>query len=311
MFEWIPYHSCYISFAEQNAVQVATAAVVGEWWYQPEDDKTVQKSTFNAIFYSMGSICFGSLFVGPIKILRQISVLFRPSSDESSLLLFHECLHCIQTCITDCVEGLVDRFNPWGFAYVGLYGYAFPKASSLSTELFAKRGWTTIVSDDLVSNVLLMTSVVVGGVTGCIGFLLAGMEQLHITSMDTPGVAAFFVGLVVGLVLTSILFGAINGSVNAVIILFATSPVDFEQNHHDLSHEMRSAWREVWPGCVDDVDASLAIAAVNGGGHGPSLRSASPLAGPMKGAVVPPPPPMVPEYAQISERTRLLDVGNP
>jgi hypothetical protein len=295
---------------------VATAAVVGEWWYPSQDDDgIVQKSTFNTIFYSMGSICFGSLFMGPVKIIRQLSVLFRPSSDEASLLLLHECLHCIQTCITGCVQGLVDHFNPWGFAYVGLYGYAFPEASFLATELFAKRGWTTIVSDDLVANVLLMTSVVVGGVTGCVGYVLAGMERLHVTSLDTPGLVAFFVGLVVGLVLTSILFGAINGSVNAVIILFATSPVDFEENHQALSREMRAAWREVWPGCVDDVDASLAIAAVNGSGnHSSSIRATGVTSLPTAnsplhhGIVVPPPPPMVPEYAQIgNERTPFLN----
>ena len=255
----------------------------------------------------MGSICYGSLFVGPVKMLRQLSVLFRPSSDETSLLLFHECLRCIQTCITGFVEGIVERFNPWGFAYVGLYSYSFTEASSLATELFAKRGWTTIVSDDLVSNVLLMTSVVVGGVTGCFGFLLSGMENLHATSLETPGVVSFFLGLVLGLVLTSILFGAINGSVNAVIILFATSPVDFERHHQSLSREMRSAWREVWPGAVDDVDVRLAMAGANGSHHGGLMVGSSPRLGPVSSGVVPPPPPMVPEYAQIGERTPLMN----
>ena len=293
---------------QKNAVQVATAAVVGQWWYQPEGEQTVQKSTFKTIFYSMGSICFGSLFVGPVKIMRQFSVLFRPSSEQASLLLFHECLHCIQTCITDFVEGLVERFNPWGFSYVGLYGYAFPEAASLATELFSKRGWTTIVSDDLVSNALLMTSVVIGGVTGCFAFFLAGMEELHVTSLNTPGEVSFSLGLVIGLVLTSILFGAINGSVNAVIVLFATSPVDFEQNHQSLSREMRSAWREVWPGCVDDVDVRLAIAgAATGSGSQSGILGGSPLLGPIAGGVVPPPPPMVPEYAQVGERTPLMN----
>jgi hypothetical protein len=257
-------------------VQVATAAVLGEWWYLPEDDNTVRKSSFKTVFYSMGSICFGSLFVGPVKIIRQFSILFRPSSDEASLLFLHECLHCIQSCITGCVEGLGRRFNTWGFAYVGLYGYSFPEAAEHATELFEKRGWTTIVSDDLVPNVLLMTSFVVGGITGCFGYLLAGLEGLHVTSLKTPGVVAFFLGMIIGFVLTSILFGAINSSVNAVIVLFATSPVDFERNHQTLSRQMRAAWREVWPGAVDDVDARLAMAGVMGVGV--------------------PPPPSVPEY---------------
>lgn len=201
------------------------------------------------------------------------------------------------------MEGIAEKFNPWGFTYVGLYGYSFPDASFLATELFTKRGWTTIVSDDLVSNVMLMTSVVVGGVTGCFGFLLSGLENLHVTNLKTPGVVSFFLGLVIGLVLTSILLGAINGSVNAVIVLFATSPVDFERNHQTLSREMRSAWREVWPGAVDDVDVRLAMA----GATDSTGRGGHPLLGPMSSGVVPPPPPTVPEYAQVGERTPLMN----
>jgi hypothetical protein len=64
----------------------------------------------------------------------------------------------------------------------------------------------------------------------------------------------------VGLVVTSVLFGIISSSVNAVIVCFAASPVDFEQNHPQLSTDMRTAWREVWPGCMDVVDLRVAAA---------------------------------------------------
>ena len=36
--------------------------------------------------------------------------------------------------------------------------------------------------------------------------------------------------------------------------------VDFENNHPALSSEMRSSWREVWPGCMDIVDMRVAVA---------------------------------------------------
>jgi hypothetical protein len=65
---------------------------------------------------------------------------------------------------------------------------------------------------------------------------------------------------VIGLVVTSVLFGIISSSVNAVLVCFAASPVDFENSHPELSHEMRAAWREVWPGCMDVVDLRVALA---------------------------------------------------
>jgi hypothetical protein len=42
--------------------------------------------------------------------------------------------------------------------------------------------------------------------------------------------------------------------VEAVIVCFAGNPVEFDCNHPELSSEMKSAWREVWPGCMDVID---------------------------------------------------------
>ena len=53
-----------------------------------------------------------------------------------------------------------------------------------------------------------------------------------------------------------------------MIVLLAASPVDFEHNHPELSEEMRKAWREVWPGCMDILDMRHQV----GGFVDPSLN---------------------------------------
>ncbi len=177
-------------------MQVTVAGVIGSWWYKPDDDFEIcgadmNHAFFRSCFYALGSICFGSLFVGPVKILRQLSVFFRPSDEVTSLLCLHECLHCIQTCLTSVVESLADRFSSWSFTYVGLYGYGFIDAGLLSAELFDKRGWTTIVSDDLVPNVLLLSSLVIGGTTGLFAFSIQSMEFLSLASLEIPSKTSF------------------------------------------------------------------------------------------------------------------------
>eukprot|EP00546_Thalassionema_frauenfeldii_P012225 CAMPEP_0178921818 /NCGR_PEP_ID=MMETSP0786-20121207/15780_1 /TAXON_ID=186022 /ORGANISM="Thalassionema frauenfeldii, Strain CCMP 1798" /LENGTH=769 /DNA_ID=CAMNT_0020596055 /DNA_START=24 /DNA_END=2333 /DNA_ORIENTATION=- len=245
-----------------NIIHVTVTSTIGMWWFHPDTpakitwwNEYVSQSLFSSMFYSIGSICFGSLVVGPVRFIRQLSALFRPTSDEASLLMcLHEFVHCIQTCIANCVDNLSDHFNPWAMAYVGLYGYGLLEAGHKATELFEKRGWTTIVSDDLLSNVLLMFSVVVGGVTGCFGMLIQNIESWGFTNLDTPAFVAFLIGLGIGLALTSVLFATIAASVNAVIVCFAGSPLEFERNHPDLSAKMRNTWREVWPGCMEVID---------------------------------------------------------
>jgi hypothetical protein len=93
--------------------------------------------------------------------------------------------------LTSCVDNLADRFNPFALTYVGLYGYNLADAGLHATELFEKRGWTKIVSDDLVPNVLLMTCLVIAGVTGCFAHILDNMESLQLTSLNEPLLVSF------------------------------------------------------------------------------------------------------------------------
>ena len=117
-----------------------------------------------------------------------------------------------------------------------------------------------IVTDDLIPNVLYILSLVIGGVTGLFAVLVEVLGNYSFVAMpqSSSSLVAFLTGLVIGLIVSSVLFGLIVSSVNATIVLFAGSPVEFDRNHHELSHEMRSSWREVWPGCmvVNDMKVS-------------------------------------------------------
>jgi multisubunit Na+/H+ antiporter MnhC subunit len=132
-----------------------------------------------------------------------------------------ECIHCIQSCMASCVDTISAGINTWAYTYVGMYQYGFLDAGYMATECFEKRGWLTIVSDDLVPNVLFLTSLVVGGVTGCFAFEIAHIDRLKVSPSVEPGLAPFVEGVIIGLVLTSIIFSVISSAVNAVLVCFA------------------------------------------------------------------------------------------
>ena len=241
-----------------HVVQVTVAGVIGSWWFKPETEATspcskeIISSFQRSTVLSFGSVCFGSLFVGVVQVIRQFVEPMRPNRDETVFMCLHECLVCFQECLVSCIDGLAESFNPWAFTYVGLYGYGFLEAGHLATELFRRRGWSMIVTDDLIPNVLYILSLVIGGVTGLFAVLVEVLGNYNFVAMpqSSSSLVAFLTGLVIGLIVSSVLFGLIVSSVNTIIVLFAGSPVEFDRNHHELSHEMRSSWREVWPGCM-------------------------------------------------------------
>ena len=84
----------------------------------------------------------------------------------------NDLLLCLVECLLNCLEGIVEYFNKWAYIYVGLYGYGYVEAGKNVMRLFKSRGWDVIITDDLVSNTLLMMGIIVGLVMGAVGIIL-------------------------------------------------------------------------------------------------------------------------------------------
>jgi hypothetical protein len=225
----------------KNVVHVTTAGTVATWWLFPLEasgccSSAVRESYWRSVTTSFGSICLGSLIVALIQATREIVNSLRQQDD--SLIL------CIADCLLGCLESLAEYFNKWAYIYVGIYGYSFVEASVNVMSLFRNRGWSAIIADVLVDTVLLMVSACVGVVTGIIGVIVASIMQQGGATMA----GSFFVGMLIGFVFCSTLFGLISSGVNAVIVLFAESPAEFQANHPELSQEMLAAYRSAYPG---------------------------------------------------------------
>ena len=118
-------------------------------------------------------------------------------------------------------------------------------------NLFKARGWEAIIADDLVDNALFFVSAVIGLLCGVVGELLySATEDTWFENAETFTGANFLLGFVMGTILSSILMSTISSAVNTVIVLFAEQPAEFDRNHNELSRQMRTAWLEIYPGCL-------------------------------------------------------------
>jgi hypothetical protein len=111
--------------------------------------------------------------------------------DSPSLLIVNECMLPLQKCLFSSIDYLVSRFNQWSFTYVGLYNYDFTQASVQAMYVLESRGWTNIVTDDLLNNVLTIFSLVIGGCTGCFCALLERIDDYQLASVPNPNALSF------------------------------------------------------------------------------------------------------------------------
>ena len=201
----------------QNTMHVTTAGVIGTWWFVPDEassccSRGLLDSFVRATTFSFGSICFGSLLVAIIQALRRLQQMLHENEEFNMVV-------CIIDCFLACLEGIMEYLNKWAYIYVGLYGYSYVEAGKNVFTLFQSKGWTSIISDDLVDRALLTMSIGIGLITGFIGYMVAMTEKdaFDAAGLTNPGQVGFLIGFLVGLILASIMLSVVGSAVDAVI----------------------------------------------------------------------------------------------
>eukprot|EP00581_Thalassiosira_minuscula_P010431 CAMPEP_0183710522 /NCGR_PEP_ID=MMETSP0737-20130205/6229_1 /TAXON_ID=385413 /ORGANISM="Thalassiosira miniscula, Strain CCMP1093" /LENGTH=604 /DNA_ID=CAMNT_0025938813 /DNA_START=38 /DNA_END=1852 /DNA_ORIENTATION=- len=228
----------------QNVTRATVSGVVGTWWFDPSEASSfcsaaVSSSLLRSTTYSLGSICFGSLIVAIIHMIR--NSLRRAQNDRNGGGL----LRCIAMCLLAYLERLVEYFNKWAYVYVGLYGYGYVDAGRKVIDLFKKRGWMTIIADNLVNRLLGIVSLTIGLLTGVCSLFAAFLVEEFESKQGWAGVG-FVVGFFIGLILSGVFMGLLSSAVDAIIVCYAEAPKELEETHPAVAQEMATTWTEAW-----------------------------------------------------------------
>lgn len=230
-----------------NVMHTSVAGMVGTWWFVPEEamsfcSSAVTSSVYRSCTYSFGSICFGSFLVTLIKGLRMLANNSRDNRDANDIY------GCIIDCILSCIERLIEYFNKWAFVYIGIYGYGYLEAGKNISTLFADRGWSVILNDNLVDNCLGLLSILLASISGTFGLIQeATSSWFEVFGDDLSKPSAFTFAFLTGLIISNITFSIVSAAVDSSIVLFAEAPAEFAINHPSLSSKMQAAYVAAFP----------------------------------------------------------------
>jgi hypothetical protein len=135
-------------------------------------------------------------------------------------------------------------FNKYAFCYVGIYGYDFLSAGKNVVTLFKRRGWSLIITDSLVNNVLFFGSLSIATLTGGMGMLIGKLFPNSYAEVENAEGILFFIGFLCGLIISMILFSIIDSAIATVFVCYAESPDDLLKNHPVNAQELNTAWRQ-------------------------------------------------------------------
>lgn len=158
----------------------------------------VYLSLIRSVTYSFGSICMGSLLQAIVSVLRYIIKSSRRNAAEQRDACEGLCFSILD-CLAGLLEDIVQYFNQWAYCFVGIYGLSYVESGRQVVELFRARGWTSIVTDNLVGYTMAYAAFLVGIATGLMGLVVdrAASSRYHDADSDAPS-SSYIVGPVPG-----------------------------------------------------------------------------------------------------------------
>jgi len=256
-----------------NVVHCTTSGAVASWWFNGTDGRLpVREALTRALTTSFGSVCLGSLLTAVVQATRKTL-----RATEHWMRRGFPAGAAIAAWLLAVLSWAVENINKYAFCYVAIYGSSFFEASHSVWTLFKNRGWTAILNDSLIDDVLTLGTIVVGVLNSAIGSAFAAGLGLSSTSTLLLGLFGLFLGCTTCMVALKV----VNSAVATVFVLFAERPDAFRESHADLFRELVQAWSKF---------------------HGDAMRSAG-YVGPPVGTVV------VDENDEDEETTVMLAAG--
>ncbi|CCI44249.1 unnamed protein product [Albugo candida] len=234
----------------KNVVHCVVAGTVGEWWYGSSNSESVSRAKVRTLSTSFGSVCLGSLIVAVLSTIRTFFDLFPRRGGRQSA---NACLDWIITVVMHHAQ----YFNKFAFCHVAMYGSSLGKAGTDTFALLRNRGWTALVNDSLISNVLSVGCLLVGLLSGGIGaswlYLTLNCTQteaaLHPEECETFSVVilSFVICSTTAFAISSTISSVLESVVITVFICFAEDPAVFERYHPREHLELVTAWSTYKP----------------------------------------------------------------
>lgn len=163
----------YISEVIKNVIHVVISGIYGTWYYLSNSDQGAPRhpalsSLKRALTYCFGSICFGSLIVAFIQLVRQLLNIVRSQFVDS---FAGQCALIIVDFIVGFIDWLVQYFNRYAYSYVALYGKPYIRSAKDTFDMFRFKGMDALVNDMFINVALNFYSLFVAYLSSLLAYL--------------------------------------------------------------------------------------------------------------------------------------------
>ncbi|KAI3405368.1 PNS1 [Candida oxycetoniae] len=245
----------YISEVIKNVIHVVIAGIYGTWYYMSNSDQGAPRhpalSSFKrAMTYCFGSICFGSLIVTIIQLIRQLLNIIRSQFVDS---WGGQCVLLIINFIVSFINWIVQYFNKYAYSFVALYGKSYIRSAKDTFDLFRFKGIDVLVNDMFITNALNFYTLFVAYLSSLLAYLYLKFTKPGYNENGdyyAPVVAFTFL---ISMQITNITLSVIQSGVATFFVCLSKDPEVLQMSQRaELFNEIQNNYPEVYQKITTD-----------------------------------------------------------
>ncbi|KAF3987245.1 hypothetical protein FT663_04024 [Candidozyma haemuli var. vulneris] len=239
----------YISEVIKNVIHVTIVGIYGTWYYLAGSDQGEPKwpalgAFKRAMTYCFGSICFGSLTVALLQLLRAFIEILKSNAFASG----DNCAGCgylILNFFVGFIEWAFRYFNHYAYVYVGLYGKSFLKSARETVDLLRNKGMTVLINDCFINTSLNFWAMFTGYVAALFTYLYLRLtEPAYNSNGDYYAPMVAFTFLISGQI-TRISLVVLESGVSTFFVALAKDPEIFQMTNRDRFDDIFRTYPQV------------------------------------------------------------------
>ncbi|CCH43717.1 putative membrane protein [Wickerhamomyces ciferrii] len=240
----------YITEVIRNVIHVTISGIYGTWYYLSQSDQGQPKHPASGAFkramtYSFGSICFGSLIVTFIDLLKQGLNILRQNASAAG----ENCAQCgylILDILLNIIEWLARFFNQYAYSYIALYGESYISSAKATWHLIRQKGIDALVNQCLVGTALGFYALFNAYTCALLAFLYVRLTKPEYNSEGTfyaPVVAFTFT---IAMQISNIVTQPLRSGTSTFFIALARDPEVYQQSYPNRFNKIAETYPNVF-----------------------------------------------------------------
>jgi len=213
-------------FTISSAYFITVGAVAQWYWKMDKKDVSgpIRKSYKRYILYNLGTVCFGSLIIAIVQMIRIIMMIYinrmKKMENNPAMKKIIAVMQCVINCCMWCIEKIIGYLNKNAYIMAATHGHSFC-TGALKGFMLLMRNFMRVAAINMVTPaIMFFGKLFICLTTFAIVYLASTNAAAQLGLMDGAPILTLFICAIIGFGVGDAFMSVVEAAVDCIMLSF-------------------------------------------------------------------------------------------